>query len=79
MHKCIFRIPLAPQIGVLAHLVERNVRNVKVGGSSPPCSTKKTSFRASFAFALEVELYVVQGVAYLLEWRFRVEVGVAIG
>ena len=26
--------------GALAHLVERNVRNVKVRGSSPLCSTK---------------------------------------
>ena len=30
---------LARYIGVLAHLVERNVRNVKVRGSSPLYST----------------------------------------
>ena len=29
--------------GALAHLVERNVRNVKVVGSSPICSTKRHS------------------------------------
>ena len=32
-----------------------------------------------FAFALKIELYIVQGVAYLLEWRFWVEVGIARG
>ena len=30
-----------PRAGVLAHLVERDVRNVKVRGSSPLYSTKK--------------------------------------
>ena len=30
-----------PKKGALAHLVERFVRNEKVGGSSPLCSTKK--------------------------------------
>ena len=32
-----------------------------------------------FAFALKIELYIVQGVTYLLEWRFWVEVGIARG
>ena len=31
--------------GALAHLVERNVRNVKVRGSSPLCSTHYTRNR----------------------------------
>ena len=32
-----------------------------------------------FALALEVELNVVQGVAYLLEWGFWIEIGIAVG
>ena len=28
------------------------------------------------AFALEVELYVVQGISYFLEWSIRVEIGI---
>ncbi len=32
-----------------------------------------------FALALEVELDVVEGVSYLLEGCFRIEVGIAIG
>ena len=32
-------LPLQPQIGALAHLVERNTGSVEVSGSSPLCST----------------------------------------
>lgn len=32
-------LPLHPQIGALAHLVERNTGSVEVSGSSPLCST----------------------------------------
>ena len=34
-------LPLHPQIGALAHLVERNTGSVEVSGSSPLCSTKE--------------------------------------
>ena len=32
-------LPLQPQFGALAHLVERNTGSVEVSGSSPLCST----------------------------------------
>ena len=32
-------LPLHPQFGALAHLVERNTGSVEVSGSSPLCST----------------------------------------
>ena len=31
------------------------------------------------AFAFEIELDVVKNIAYLLEWRFCVEVGILLG
>lgn len=34
-------LPLHPQIGALAHLVERNTGSVEVSGSSPLCSTTR--------------------------------------
>ena len=37
--------------GVLAQLVERNVRNVEVRGSTPLCSTKIDVHRASFLYS----------------------------
>ena len=37
------------RLGALAQLVARNVRNVEVGGSNPPCSTKQTEPRLTQA------------------------------
>ena len=34
-------LPLQPQNGALAHLVERNTGSVEVSGSSPLCSTTR--------------------------------------
>ena len=34
-------LPLHPQFGALAHLVERNTGSVEVSGSSPLCSTTR--------------------------------------
>ena len=40
---CNFAAAFDKARGALAHLVERNVRNVKVVGSSPICSTGRLS------------------------------------
>ena len=48
-------LPLHPQLGALAHLVERNTGSVEVSGSSPLCSTtqEKTVFHGTvFLFVL---------------------------
>ena len=42
-----FKMAFFIRFGALAHLVERNVRNVKVRGSSPLCSTKLKHMKKS--------------------------------
>ena len=58
-------LPLHPQIGALAHLVERNTGSVEVSGSSPLCQPLIFYFRWFLGVSCELEL----GFVYVGLWQ----------